>query len=447
MAVASDVVVEIEQVAILNRENGPLLGHFLDLPVAGTSSDVHAVGIQGWALEPSGPLKEIRIQVPSVGVKRVQLSQRRDDIGAAFPDVPAAEQSGYATHVGTIGLPERFELTVVGVLRTEVQVPLAVIRGQQHLEMVDTGETGLSPLIVTTLGRTGSTWLVKLLSMHRQLVAYRPFEFEPRIVSYWLEAVRAMSEPDSYCEALDPQLSGAAWWLGRSGAPQRLSEIESDLRVRLGKEAVTESLAFGREQVNAFYARVSEREGSGDVLYFIEKSWPNMVPQLTRQLWPASAEVFLVRDPRDMLCSVLSYNRKRGYSSFGREQVSSDLEFVRVLHYSLIELLRGWEHRRSRGLLVRYEDLVRRPDVELRRILGYLELEAEEPTVSAMVDGALESDTELQAGHRTSKTPLSSVGRWRRDLSSDLVAACESAFGDVIEELGYDAGGGSRSAT
>ena len=56
-------------------------------------------------------------------------------------------------------------------------------------------EPELRPLIVTTLGRTGSTWLIHLLGTHPGVTAYRPFSFEPRAATYWTDILASLSEP------------------------------------------------------------------------------------------------------------------------------------------------------------------------------------------------------------------------------------------------------------
>ena len=38
-----------------------------------------------------------------------------------------------------------------------------------------------------------------------------------------------------------------------------------------------------------------------------------------RQLYPRAREIFLVRDPRDTLASMLAFNARRGFVDFGRD--------------------------------------------------------------------------------------------------------------------------------
>jgi hypothetical protein len=54
-----------------------------------------------------------------------------------------------------------------------------------------------------------------------------------------------------------------------------------------------------------------------------------------------------------------------------------------------------------------------------------------------MLDSAGRTMPELE-GHRTSRSPVESIGRWRRELSTELQRAGEEAFGDLLAEFGYD---------
>ena len=98
--------------------------------------------------------------------------------------------------------------------------------------------------------------------------------------------------------------------------------------------------------------------------------------------------------------------------------------------------LAGW--RRRGGLLVRYEDVILRPEDELDRILEYVSLDRGPGVIKSMVLEAESTPNSLQAAHRTSQTPARSIGRWRQDLRPELVLACNDAFGDLLDEMGYE---------
>ena len=93
-----------------------------------------------------------------------------------------------------------------------------------------------------------------------------------------------------------------------------------------------------------------------------------------------------------------------------------------------------------RARLVRYEQLAADPEPELREISEFLEL-----TWDKQLLHFYEEDLSLYrnpTGHLSAdqvNRPIStaSVGRWRRDLTSDEVEAVETIAGPLLQELGY----------
>lgn len=158
---------------------------------------------------------------------------------------------------------------------------------------------------------------------------------------------------------------------------------------------------------------------------------------LTHELYPEAREIFLVRDFRDMVCSVLAFNEKRGYQAFWRELVDTDEEYVtRIVRVRLMELYRQWQARADRTCLVRYEDLVQRPLEVLPEILAYLGLDGGSEVAEKMLAAAAVETPELR-DHRTAPDAAASIGRWRRDLTPELQAVCRRELGDLLEAFGY----------
>ncbi len=153
--------------------------------------------------------------------------------------------------------------------------------------------------------------------------------------------------------------------------------------------------------------------------------------------YPAASAVHAVRDGRDVVCSLL----ERGW--LGAERTGTDdagltygahprfwVEPERAEEFSAASEARraAWAWRRyvtaaravpERTLEIRYEQLVNEPRAVADRLAEYLELNP----------GPL--------GHALSKAFGSSVGRWKKDLSSDQLADVEAEAGELLAELGY----------
>ena len=278
-----------------------------------------------------------------------------------------------------------------------------------------------------------------MLGEHPAIAAYRPFEYEPRLASYWLDLLLAVSEPQSYYQALDGELYDDEWWLGRRrSTPVPVKYLDPGIQQWLGRDNVDAVADFAVRRVDEFYAEVARMQGKTDARYFTEKCWPGTcVPQLLAELFPNAREIILVRDFRDMVCSILSFNKKLGYDSFGRQLADSDAKFIRQLRDSAVRTLEHWRERGKSAHLLRYEDIILRPEPTLKAALEYLGLDASPEVIAATLQRASALTPELQQGHSTSRDPAASIGRWRRDLDDVLKKECAEAFGDVLTQFGY----------
>jgi hypothetical protein len=63
-------------------------------------------------------------------------------------------------------------------------------------------------------------------------------------------------------------------------------------------------------------------------------------------------------------------------------------------------------------------------------------LPADGAQIDEMIALAAVDTPELQQ-HRTTPSLMDSVGRWRRDLSPELLAICREAFGEALADFGY----------
>jgi hypothetical protein len=405
-------------------------------------ADVHAIELAGWALGREQRAVSIEVTTHDANpLIELPIDRERPDVAAAHPDAPGAATGGFHGWVGTLGLPEAFELRLNTVLEDDSRVELASLRGRRTYLRPQPRSSRLQPLMVTTLARTGSTILVRLLGGHPDVLAYRPFQYEPRVARYWTEILKTLAEPVSYLR----QITHAArpndrqWWLGL-GSPLPEPLLDPQLQSWMGAGGVEELAALCRNRIDALYGQIVRESDRADARYFVEKYLPNTVPSLVWELYPDAREVILVRDFRDMICSMFAMNEKRGFAKFGRERVESDRAHIEQLgRTGVARLLDSWRRRTDRAHLVRYEDLILEPRRTLEALVAYLGLDSSPDLITSMQE-ALEARTDDSQRHRTSADPRSSIGRWQTDLTADLQETCETALGPALEAFGYRSG-------
>jgi hypothetical protein len=416
------------------RGGAKLLGCRLDGPKQDSSSDTYAFEVVGWALAESAPLAKIQVLQEGWVVAEGEPSRPREDIAAAFPAVGHASGCGFRMPVSALDLRQEFELSVVGRGSDGSFSRVAELAGTR-VPLPPAGDDLIQPLMVNTIGRSGSTWLVWLLSCLSEAVACSPWARDARVGTYWTSVLQALSRPQSYLAQLLPgALEQRNWWLDRPDLHFGIGKDKA-LEGWLGGAAIESLARVCQSRIDAFYARLAEP--GEKPRYFVEKYLPfQLAPDLLAEMYPGAREVILVRDFRDMLCSIIAFNRKRGYEAFGRAEAGSDAEYVETtVANSARRLLRRLRERGEAAHLVRYEDLIQEPATSLKAMMRFLGLNASPEEVGATLERA---ESESLDAHRTTAKASASIGRWKQDLSPDLAEVCAEVLDPVLAEFGYE---------
>lgn len=411
-----------------------LWGFHLEAPEPGHEAETYAFDVRGWVLGRRLPVTSVELMAGDRLLWRIPTTLPRPELAESYPQSVGADSAGFFGVINSLNLTPEFEILVRARLQDKSRLPLATIHGQR--EHLRTGfEPRIAPLMVTTLGRTGSTVLMKVLATHPDLVAYRPFQHEPRVATYWLGVLSSLTDPVSYRRQVNPTgtLDGT-WWLGTEPPLPRRPK-DAGLTRWMGVDSVREIAAFCQARIEGFYTAVSAEEGAREPAFFAEKFRPDRIPDLMWELYPRLREVILVRDFRDMVASMFAYNAKRGRQGFRRDTFESDAEYVvKQIKGSVSGLAAAWTARRDRSHLIRYEDLVGDPEATVTSLLRYLGLD--ESAAGEMVAALRARDPETE-WHRTTPEPGASIGRWRHDLDPEAKRACEEALSSELRTFGY----------
>lgn len=430
----------IDSVELFPLAEDELRGFELEGPATGATSEAQTLHFDGWILGRNSPVKAVEVLQDGRSVLRIPVQTPRQDLAAAFPEAAEAGTSGFSAAAGALRLRTSFELLLRGELESGVTMPLATISGRREPVELPPAD-GPRPLIVTTLGRTGSTWCVWSLQSHPEIVAHSPFENDARVGTYWMSVLQTLSDPTSYLRQVYPgEVTESDWWVGHEAdVPSRLND--STLDGWLADSRVYELALACRERIDTFYEFLAEQQGK-QAAFFVEKFLPRQISSdLLRELYPGAAEVVLVRDLRDVFCSVLAFNRKRGYDAFGREQAGSDDEYIDNVRRSGEALRKHMNDRETH--LIRYEELITEPVATLEPALEFLGLDP--AGAPAMAEKAAVSTGGMDH-HMTAGSAAASIGRWRRDLEPELAERCDAILSPVVADFGYAAAEGDSPA-
>ena len=249
------------------------------------------------------------------------------------------------------------------------------------------------PFFIVGMGRSGSTFLYHLLEAHPRIALTN----ESRVFDFFYLMYRMASLSEG--EEATSDVFGVDRFQGIMAAPHHL--VFRGALVAPMREAITE-----------FYERS-----------FAGKDWTHYGDKLPsinaavefRRLEPSTRYIELLRDPRDIAVSV----RKVKWPI--------DLERTCEMWCGVHEQVHEIEDR----MQIRYEDLIREPLRCAERALTHLGL-----TMDEACKHALEANSTV-SWHGTSRTPESSVGRWKGELDSADQAFIEKRCGPLMREQGY----------
>lgn len=395
------------------------------------------------------PLESLGFSARCLGHKaasRVRLARLLRLPGIARWVGPSLTACNFEGTVPLLPLPETATLRLDVVARNGTAYPLCELQTERpSVSIRQSASTSatmatMQPISVTAIGRTGSTWFLHLLSQHPRVWAIPKYPYETTVARNLMQAVVTAITNDCGGARIHADVIQA---LGSSLASdsevpiQFLTQRFADSRVEQANCLLRCAAMF----IGSCYRSIAHFSGKepnaseGDLEYFVEK---NLRPQrLFREVYPHAKELFLVRDFRDVICSSLAFNAKRGFAAFGRENVSSDREFVRYrAEMARAWVLEPWRERKGSSKVVKYETLIREPKACLRDVLEYLQLDSSDGIIDRMIDEAQRSQSQLN-GHVTALDVSASIGRWVHDLSDDLRRECDEAFAEFDQEFGY----------
>ncbi|MEZ4564830.1 MAG: sulfotransferase [Thermomicrobiales bacterium] len=407
--------------------HGAALRAGIAAPRAGEASASWALRIEG-TLQAGLPVQRIEAVIPGQILESV-----------APRPVTGDGSQPFSILVSTLDLPLEFEFRLRAVLPDGARPKFATLRGQRA-PLRGEADPALQPLLVTSLGRMGTTLLMKLLAAHPAVVAYERPPFEARGGKYWTHVLQVMSAPADASKRIGAPMEFHSEPKAVGANPFFSSEFAAwpEVETWEGGPYLASLATFCQRSIDGWYLATATAQGKdpAPLRYFAEKHFPDAYPRRLRELYAQPAELFLVRDFRDMFASMRAYNARKGYGDFGRAAAVDDQAWITTLRQGVRALLDAWRERGTPATLVRYEDLVQQPEIALPPVLDALGLETSPGIIAHMLAAAAPDAPDLR-GHGTTASPDASIGRWQADLPPDLRNLVHTEFGDLLAAFGF----------
>jgi hypothetical protein len=274
----------------------------------------------------------------------------------------------------------------------------------------------LRPLLITSLGRSGSTLLMHRLRQQPQIVVPGPYPYENRISAYYANVYRVLTAFDDAAVRSDPNVMATAPKIGAlpfEAAVQRFPRL-------FRHQAPMMIAAWARQITASYYAEEAAACGAGAARFFAEKcNFSGDERAILRSLFPDLLEIVLVRDLRDLYCSSRAFWELDERAGIGRLSQASHL------------IPKLWREKNPSVLLIRYEDLVCQPQetgAKLQQFLGLATPFVTDP----------DSEADLFISHATTPNPQSSIGRWRGETMPATVREFVANAADFNRIFGYE---------
>ena len=281
-----------------------------------------------------------------------------------------------------IGLSPEFELNLRAVLENGDSVPFASIRAR-HKPIQPAFEPHLRPIILTSLPRTGTTRMMRMMAVHPGIVVYRHFPYEHNSAEYWTQMMKVLAEPGNTIESSGRDFRNL-WWVGSNPFYNRHVDEDEELATWFERTYVERLATFCQRSIDDWYRTVARRQG---------------------QEWQSTSQKSIVQGRSQRCCGSFIPRRKRsawfvipetwcvpssasGAKVRARARGEDDLQLIETLGHSARELYSDWTARAADSHLVRYENSVGKPEETLVAMLEYLEVDSSPSMVKQMLDAA-----------------------------------------------------------
>lgn len=270
-------------------------------------------------------------------------------------------------------------------------------------------------LLVTGIGRSGTTLLQGMLHAHSQIYSPPETKYLKRYVI-----------PEHY----SPDSSDLPAIKERLRASDTLSRLDIDLETLLNKL----NAADGRPYLQFYHHLIRHSLEQAPGVHFFADKDPLFInyPAELDQILPQAIMIQIIRDPRDVILSRIK-------SKWGKDQHFLIHLFETRYGFEQAESL-GIQYFKNRFTTISYEDLVTDPQIALQQLCNYLNIPFELDMLHfhTKSDSILTKEEEDWKGNVRKPVMKGNINKWKKGLSARQVFQIEMVLEDKLISLDYE---------
>lgn len=276
----------------------------------------------------------------------------------------------------------------------------------------------LTPVLVFAAGRSGTTLMMNTLSCSDEIYFHKKYPFESPDLLYLIRLAQVATTVEGFSTTRPALFKNEFNSIGRL----RFRDTENAF-FNKGEE----SLAIVFKSLWAGYS--AEAKKRGDYRLYAEKVPPSAYRLIFNTI--ESKNIFLFRDPRAEMLSIMRFNKKRNNTKFGWRENDTPEEFAMRFcvkrRKQMVTLANMQEDENHMKLF--YEDFVANFENKLQALEDFLQTKINRE--------ALQANLSAFGDHMTSTDAISSINDWERELPETVKDIFAAKLGKELTALGY----------
>jgi hypothetical protein len=272
-------------------------------------------------------------------------------------------------------------------------------------------------LFIMGSGRNGSTLFSCILNNHNKICIPPEHNGIPAAIRYWhTHPFQSWTNKVNHITSIFEK--SALWNFEGEKTKSELSGIPVNQRNI-------------NEIINSIYGYFGRKQGKLNPVWGDKTPSNNHFIKTIKKQFPLSKIIFLVRDPRDVVSSLLEINEKHFLKTF---------DFLLWRWIDSIDKYRFLSKKFPEDIrMLKYENLVSNPSEEVTGIIRWLDLEPQPGLLNSYAANMEFLGIKDVEHHKNINNPIStgSIGKWKYNLAKESVTKIHRRLGATMKQLGY----------